>query len=91
MNSISQSLVRQKAITQNVSRKTGPERTPAPRVRILIGESRAIPFTTPITSVLVVFPEIATAELDSRSVLVTGVRVGETILIVFDGHKRNTS
>ena len=90
MNSISQSLVRQKAITQNVSRKTGPERTPAPRVRILIGESRAIPFTTPITSVLVVFPEIATAELDSRSVLVTGVRVGETILIVFDGHKRNT-
>lgn len=90
INSISQSLVKQTAITQDVSKKTGPERTPAPRVRILVGESRAIPFTTPISSVLVVFPEIASAELNSRSVLVTGVRVGETILIVSDGHKRYT-
>jgi hypothetical protein len=90
VNSISQSLVRQTAITQDVTRKSGRERIPAPRLRILIGESRAIPFTTPITSVLVVFPEIATAELDSPRVLITGVRVGETILIVFDGHKRYT-
>ena len=90
INSISQSRVTQTATTQDVSRKTVLERTPAPRLRMLIGESRAIPFTTPITSVLVVFPEIATAELDSRTVLITGVSVGETMLIVFDGHRRYT-
>jgi hypothetical protein len=90
INSISQSGVTQTPTTQDVSRKTGLGRTPTPRLRILIGESRAIPFTRPITSALVVFPEIATAEFHSRSVLIRGVRVGETMLIVFDGHQRHT-
>ncbi len=90
INSIRQSLVPQTALPQNVSRRPGPEHTEVPRFRILIGESRAIPFEMPITSALVVFPEIATAELNSRSVLLTGVRVGETILIVFDGQLRYT-
>ncbi len=90
INLVTQSLVQDTAPQQNVSRPSAPERTEAPRVRVVINQTRAIPFAFAVTSVLIVSPEIATAELNVRSVLVTGLRVGETILIAFDGPKRYT-
>src|SRR6476661_7656417 len=87
---VTQSLVQFTTSQQDVSRPPAPEHSQARRVRIIAGESRTIPFAVPITSVLVVSPEIAAAALNVGSVLVTGLRVGETILIAFDGPKRYT-
>jgi hypothetical protein len=85
-----QSLVHYTTFQQNVSRPLAPQRTEAQRLRVVIGETRAIPFTVTVTGVLIVSPEIAAAELNVRGVIVTGLSVGETILIAFDGPKRYT-
>lgn len=90
INVLTQSIGPQTAPQQTVSRAPASARTEAPRLRVLIGETRAITLGVPMTSVLVVSPEIAAAELKLRSVILTGLRVGETILIAFDGQKRYT-
>lgn len=71
---------------QNVS----PVRTRIPRLRVVMGQSREVSLALPITSVLVVSPEIATAELHGSALMLTGRQVGETILIAFNGQGRHT-
>jgi hypothetical protein len=87
---VSQSLARPTTGQQNVTSIPGPDRTQAPRIRIIIGETRDIPFAVPITSFLIVSPEIASAVLGARKFTLTGLQVGETILIVFAGSQRQT-
>jgi hypothetical protein len=77
-----------------------PETTPtsqipppkqAERIKITIGEPQDIPFAAGINSAAVVSTEIAVAQIKSGRVLtITGLKVGETILIVFDSQKRLT-
>ena len=83
-----QSLSRRATAPQSVSSPQAPRQTQAPRLSILIGETRDIHLTVPMTSVLLVSPEIASAVLNGHSLRLTGLRVGETILIVFDGLSR---
>lgn len=68
-----------------------PPQTPAERVTIVFGEKRALQVTTGIDSFIVVSPEIATAELANRFTLnISGLKTGETILIVNSGLRRST-
>jgi hypothetical protein len=55
-----------------------------------MGETRDVPFAVSMTSFLIVTPEIASAVLNVSSLTITGVYVGETILIVFAGQQRHT-
>lgn len=65
--------------------------TQAARIKITIGEPQDVPVAAEINSVTVVSPEIAAAQIKNRRVLtVTGLKVGETILIVSDGQNRLT-
>ena len=89
INIIAQSIVEHTAPQQNVSRAPAPQRTRSLRLRVIIGETLIVPFAMPITAVLIVSPEIATAQLNVRSVTLTGIHVGETILIAFDGPRRH--
>ncbi len=90
MNAVTLSLFHQTTPPQNISRTPVPERTQAPRLRVIIGETREVPLAVPMTSVLIVSPEIASAELNGRRLILTGLHVGETILIAFDGPRRHT-
>jgi hypothetical protein len=68
-----------------------PPQTQATRIKITIGEPQDVPVATEITSVTVVTPEIAAAQIrNKRSLTVTGFKIGETILIASDGQKRLT-
>lgn len=75
---------------QNVASREVPDRIQASRIRIFLGETRDVPFAVPITSFLIVSPEIASAVLNTRSLTITGLHVGETILIIFAGQQRHT-
>jgi hypothetical protein len=70
-----------------------PPQTEALRIKIVIGETRDVPvvFAAPVSPVVVVSPEIAAAESkNGNSLTITGLKVGETILIVSGGEKRLT-
>jgi len=75
---------------QNPVSKQDPQRATAPRISVLINETREIPLATAMTSVLVVSTEIASAEVKLRVLKVTGLHAGETILIAFAGQTRYT-
>jgi hypothetical protein len=87
---VTQSLFRLTAAPQSVASREVPDRIQASRVRIFLGETRDVPFAVPITSFLIVSPEIASAVLNTRSLTITGLHVGETILIIFAGQQRHT-
>lgn len=67
-----------------------PERARASRLRIILGETRTVPLEIRLTSLLVVQPEIASAVMSARGMTLTGLHVGETMLIGFDGARRLT-
>jgi len=90
VNAITQSPSQGRTTQQSVSRAQAPERTQAPRMRVVIGETRDIAFAVPMTSVLIVSPEIASAEVNVGGLRLKGLHVGETILIAFDGQRRFT-
>ena len=90
MNAVTLSLFQQTTPQQTISRTPAPERTQAPRLRVVIGERRDVLLAVPMTSVLIVSPEIASAELNVRHLILTGLHLGETILIGFDGQRRHT-
>jgi hypothetical protein len=90
IKTVTQSLFRHTTAPQNVSSTEVPHRDQAPRIRVVIGETRDIPFAVPMTSILIVSPEIASGELKVRSVTLKGLQVGETMLIAFDGKRRYT-
>jgi hypothetical protein len=90
LNAVTLSLFQQATPPQNISRTPVPERTQVSRVRVVIGETRNVPLAVPMTSVLIVSPEIASAELNGRRLILIGLHVGETILIAFDGQRRHT-
>ncbi len=88
IKTVTQALFRHTTAPQNLSSTEVPHRTQAPRIRVVIGETRDIPLDVAMTSILIVSPEIASGELKNRSVTLTGLQVGETILIAFDGQRR---
>lgn len=66
-------------------------RTEITRLKILIKETRDFVFGIAPTSVIAVSPEIASAAVKSGNfVTVSGLKVGETILIVSDSERRLT-
>ena len=87
---LTQSLPTPTTAQQKISSPQAPDRTQAPRIRIAMGETRDVPFVVPMTSFLIVSPEIASAVLNVHSLTITGLYVGETILIVFAGQQRHT-
>lgn len=90
INIVTHSFVRHATRQQDVSQAPVPERTQAPRLRVVVGQPRRVPFAISITSVLIVSPEIASAELNIGGLMLTGLQAGETILIVFNGDRRYT-
>jgi hypothetical protein len=81
----------QEEVKKTTPREGAPQRAQAPRIRIIARESRDVPFTIALNSIIVVSPEIATAEIKNPSSLtLTGLKVGETILIASDGRRRYT-
>ena len=87
---LTQTLSKSPNAQQNVPSRAASDRTQAPRIRITMGETRDVPFAVPMTSFLIVSPEIASAVLNIRSLTITGLHVGETILMVFAGQQRHT-
>jgi hypothetical protein len=69
-----------------------PPQTQVSRIKIVIGETKEIPVAAvAINSVTVVSPEIAAAKVKNGNTLtITGLKIGETILIVSDSQKRLT-
>lgn len=68
-----------------------PRRTPARRIRIELRETRDVPFAIALASIIVVTPEIAAAQIkNGNSLTLTGLMVGETILIASDSRSRHT-
>jgi hypothetical protein len=68
-----------------------PSRNYAQRIKLLVQTPREVAFGEPITSVIVVDPAIATAEVKGeRSVLITGLMKGDTILIISGKSSRTT-
>jgi hypothetical protein len=60
-----------------------PQRTYAQRINLLTGHTREVMFSEPVTSAVIIDPDIATIEVKSnRSVLITGLATGNTILII---------
>jgi SdrD B-like domain/Pilus formation protein N terminal region len=84
------SLSLQASAPQNVSNTQAPVGTEASRLSVLMGETRDVPLPVPMTSVLVVSPEIASAVLSGRGLTLTGLQVGETMMFAFDGARRFT-
>lgn len=81
----------QEKVKRTAPRENAPQQTQAPRLRVIARETRDVPFATTVTAVIVVSPEIATAQIKNpNSLTLTGLKVGETILIVSDGKRRYT-
>ena len=86
---IAQSIFHYPRLQQNSLPVRG-DRTQIPRLRVVMGQPRHISLAFPITSVLVVNPEIAIVQLRDNALLLTGNQVGETILMAFNGQLRHT-
>lgn len=67
-----------------------PVRNEVLRFRVRLLETRTVPQPAQLTSIVVVSPEIAAAVLSSQGLTLTGLRVGETMLIGFAGTRRLT-
>ena len=68
-----------------------PPQTQIARIKITLGEPQDVPLAAEINSVAVVSPEIAAAQIKNTRVLtITGLKIGETILIVSGSQKRLT-
>src|ERR1044071_6647979 len=81
----------QEEVKRDAPRHSSPNRTQAPRITIIAREKHDVPFTISLISVIVVSPEIATAQIKNSNVLtLIGVKAGETILIASDGRRRYT-
>lgn len=79
------------AARRNDQGEVVPHPGQARRIRIELGETRDVPFTIAFASIIVVSPEIAAAQIKNGSRLIlTGLRVGETILIASDSRGRHT-
>jgi hypothetical protein len=88
---VTQFLSKDPAAQEDVSSTQVPHRTQAPRIKIILNETRDVPFDITITSVVVVSSEIAAAQVKNpHSLTLTALHVGETILIVFDGQRHYT-
>jgi hypothetical protein len=68
-----------------------PSRNLAQRIKLIAQIKREVAFGEPITSLIVIDPAIATAEVKGdRSVVITGLMKGETILIISGKSSRVT-
>lgn len=66
-------------------------RTEAARIKIALRETRDIPLETAATSVIIVSPEIASAQIKNGLTLtITALQIGETMLIVSNNQRRYT-
>ena len=76
---------------ENAAPSNVPPQTSAFRIKLMIGETRDVSVTGAADSIMVISPEIASAQIKNGSVLtITGVKIGETILIISGGGKRQT-
>ncbi len=76
---------------KNTPASNVPAQTSAFRIKLMIGETRDVSVTGAVNSVMVVSPEIASAQIKNGSVLtISGVRIGETILIITGDGQRQT-
>jgi hypothetical protein len=68
-----------------------PPQTPAARVTVILGEKKELQIVTGVDSVVMVSDEIASAETTNRfTIKISALKLGETILIVNSGPRRNT-
>jgi hypothetical protein len=80
-----------KATPENTPSSKIPPQTQATRIKTTIGETQEVPIGVPINTVTIVSPEIATAQIKNGHILtITGIKIGETILIVSDSQRRLT-
>jgi hypothetical protein len=78
-------------LQEGVSNIQLPRPTQAPRINLIVNEVRDVPVAVSITSVVVVSPEIASAQVkNSNRLTIIALHVGETIVIAFDGQTRYT-
>lgn len=79
--------------TPLLAKAAQPQQEEATRIKIVIGETQEVPVSaaSQINSVVVVSPDIASAEVKTGNLLaITGLKIGETILIIADSQKRLT-
>lgn len=63
----------------------------ATRIKVTLGETREIPVVSDMTSAVAVSPEIAVTQIKNGNLLsVTGIKVGETIVLISEKQKRST-
>lgn len=75
----------------SVSIQTTTKSDYAERIKIVAGEARQIVFSEPFTAALIINPELATAVVKSdKSITLTGVKRGETLLIISGATTRRT-
>lgn len=68
-----------------------PAQTEAARIKIALRETRDIPLEIAANSVIIVSPEIASAQIKNELTLtITALQIGETILIVSNNQRRFT-
>lgn len=68
-----------------------PQQSALTRIKLLTGETRNVPTVIAANLVIIVSPEIASAQIENGNVLkITGAKIGETILIITGDGKRQT-
>jgi hypothetical protein len=68
-----------------------PQQSALTRIKLLIGETRNVTTILTANSVIIVSPEIASAQIENGNVLkITGAKIGETMLIITGDGKRQT-
>jgi hypothetical protein len=94
--------LRDKSTLQSISSRITPEPTNTPpsnappqtmirRIKLLVGETRDVPVLGTGNLVTVVSPEIASAQIKNGNILtITGIKIGETILIIYGDGIRQT-
>jgi hypothetical protein len=78
-------------VERTASHESASHRTQAPRIRIVARETVDVPSDFALISVIVVSPEVASVQIkNASSFTLTGLQVGETMLIASDGRRRYT-
>lgn len=85
-----QSIYQHTIAPQDPAAAPPPERTQVLRLSVLMLETRAVSLEVQLSSIVVVSPEIAAVALNNQGVTITGLKVGETILIGLAGTRRLT-
>ena len=85
-----QSIHKYTTASQDPAGAPARERTQVLRLRVLMLETRAVSLEVQLTAIVVASPEIAAVVLNSQGLTITGLKVGETILIGFAGTRRLT-